>query len=555
MRLEPGLICRYLTHPEWCLAILRRAPFCGVCTSNHHSSLVRIRGLQTALPANRYKSSNASSRASRKGQRNQIRGYQTMKRTMVCRLAVWAGLAALVNTTASANLPPEMSNVRANQRTDGTKRADMRQELANADGDTRGVSGVAAPPPNIIWNPDVLSPERTTRSLHFTVAPAVPATVAAGHSALKVTMVSLQHPNPRNRPESPLSIPPNFSAFDTDYNGVCSGATPEVQSAGAPNYNGHPCNTDSDCLGPNNAISTDDGVCSNLLACTAAGETNGCARWVGKPGTFFENQDNYGLGRYHAARLQCTPYYHDWVTETANAPITVVGAEILPSSTYHVQAYGALCEGSESSCTNVSAAVTMLTRRFGDATLYYNPPSSVDQPDAIDILKLVNKFQNKNYPDVPPKYQSLIQPNLPDPNVDVSFLDIADVIQGVKLRAYPYPGPCRCPSVATCASIACWDDGSCISAYGVGAKCVKTCSNGPQTGDPCLESKHCGNTCVDGPNAGLPCNNNDLALPVGIPVGSSSCGSFSDGHFCRIVGTCPPDGGGFCRDSCGRCTP
>src|SRR3989304_2298980 len=72
--------------------------------------------------------------------------------------------------------------------------------------------------------------------------------------------------------------------------------------------------------------------------CTAAGEANGCARWVGKPGTFLEAQDIPLGASYRAARLQCTPFYYDWKPE---GPICVVGAEIVPSSQYSVEAYSA----------------------------------------------------------------------------------------------------------------------------------------------------------------------------------------------------------------------
>ena len=130
-----------------------------------------------------------------------------------------------------------------------------------------------------------------------------------GLDAIKVTLVDLQHPDPRNLPQYP---PPNYSTFDTGTHGTCAGATT------SPNYNGHHCSTDADCLGPNDMISTDDGTCSLPgPACTAAGETNGCSRWVGKPLTFMERQGPPASGPYRAARLQCTPVYFDWVMETA----------------------------------------------------------------------------------------------------------------------------------------------------------------------------------------------------------------------------------------------
>ncbi len=282
---------------------------------------------------------------------------------------------------------------------------------------------------------------RLTRALSLTFPAPVAGGQPSGPTSILLTMVDLQHPDPRNVVGTTAlptqTVPQNFSTFDTDSNGVCSGAT------ATPNYNGHPCRiqppfvndgcpavgpaesgaqcsnfTDDDGDGKVNdgcptvglpesgtqcANSTDDdsandwyvdcacntpscafndaahnGTCIGnpappLVECTAAGERNSCARWVGKPATFLEAQEQPSWGNYRAARLQCTPFYYDWVTETAGkvcagplgpansglpcvdnsgctAPatcidkkITVVGAEILPSSTYDYPAFATGC--------------------------------------------------------------------------------------------------------------------------------------------------------------------------------------------------------------------
>jgi len=415
-------------------------------------------------------------------------------------------------------------------------------DLANAtsqDVNGNGVPDECEVPGNIVWNTDPLSADRTTRSLRFRVDSA-----AAGENAIRVELVELQHPDPRNAPQFPPPNASRYSTFDTNTNGVCSGATT------GPNYNGHPCNTaNPDCLGDNAnpLVTTDDGVCLSLVACTAAGESvppnaqtqGGCARWVGKPGTFLEAQDNQGLGNYRAGRLQCTPFYYDWVTETATQPITVVGAEILPSSEYSVQTYGASCMGSEGSCTNVSAPVTMLTRRHGDLYLKFNPgspPPLTVQPDAIDVSRVVDSF--KKLPTGLVKAISKIYPNLPEENLDVDANDISSVVDAVKGYAYKFGGPCPCPSAATCGALPCSGDGTCtgsaLPGLGLEAKCIKTCTGGPNDGEPCLNGKHCGNTCATGPKAGQWCDDN------------SGCA----GNTCTIVGTC---GTPLCRDRCGRC--
>jgi len=241
---------------------------------------------------------------------------------------------------------------------------------------------------------------------------------------------------------------------------------------------------------------------------------------VGKPGTFLESQDNAGIGNYRAARLQCTPYYHDWITETATGPIAVVGGEVTPSSEYSVQSYAPSCKGAESDCPNVSAAVTMFTRRSGDVELPFQAPSPapLSQPNVTDIAQLVNKFKNIGGL---LKAITQLQPNLVELNADINSLDIVAVVDAVKQAAYAYSGPCPCPSTVKCGpaagSVACANATICITNFGNAATCVKTCVGGDNAGDPCIDSaRHC-------PGGGV----------------------------CGAGGATP----GFCRDRCGRCTP
>jgi len=166
--------------------------------------------------------------------------------------------------------------------------------------------------------------------------------------------------------------------------------------------------------------------------------------------------------------------------------------------------------GSETGCTDVSAPLTMTTRRSGDLELPFNPPSTTGQPDVTDVAQLVNKF--KNLLGAPVKARSQLQPNLPELNADINALDIVAVVDAVKQRAYAFSGPCPCPSTVTCASLACSSTKPCVTAFGAGATCVKTCSGpGSLADEPCINNSHC--------------------------TGSGTCGS------------------GFCRDRCGRCSP
>ncbi len=465
-------------------------------------------------------------------------------------------------------------------------------------------------PPSIIWDFDPLSNRRTTRTLIFSVGPPVVATATPGQSAIKVTMVDLEHPVPGYQPTvNPL--PKNFSIWDTNLNGTCGNGdhaghhcdtNADCRLCGGTGFNlNRPCTSDADCTagGQSNfcpsSVCTGDArrpcatntnctgfgscgapityACGGLAACTgeaamSAVGVGGCGRWVGKPETFREAQLPVEIGNYLGARLQCTPYYHDWVAATATEPVAVFGAEILPNSTYSVLAYGASCKGNEGSCTNVSAPVEMLTRRAGDVVLLYNPPDSTQQPDVTDISQAVRNFRKDS--GAPSNTHVLIQPNVPDPNSDMSVSDLVQIVDMAKQFAYPFGGPCPCPSLAVCGAVPCPNgnlDCSSSGAPGLGAEavCVKLCRGGTNAGEQCNNHLHCGGggicdkECVGGTNNGQGCTGNTDCGKVCVsgPTPGASC---FDASTCG-GGTCPTINCGivtnnaFCRDRCGRCTP
>jgi hypothetical protein len=238
------------------------------------------------------------------------------------------------------------------------------------------------------------------------------------------------------------------------------------------------------------------------------------------------------LGNYRAARLQCSPFYHDWA---AQGEFAILGAEIVPSAIYEVQAYAAVCQGIEATCFQTTAAVAMTTRRAGDlATAYQTTTPPLTQPNAIDVTNAVNKF--RNLAGSPPKVVSQVQPNFPDPNSDINAIDIVTVVDNQRGFGYTYSGPCICPSTVPCDTTACAGASACTGLYGAGATCIKTCSSGPRTGQPCNNNLNCG-ACIGGPAtgagaAGIPCDaNTDCA--------SGDCG----------LGTCPSGAtpGGRCN--------
>ncbi len=156
---------------------------------------------------------------------------------------------------------------------------------------------------------------------------------------------------------------------------------------------------------------------------------------------------------------------------------------------------------------------------------YQTPGPPLTQPNAIDLAQVVNKFGGKV--DAPVKARAQLQPNVPELNTDVNALDMVAVMDAILGKAYPFPGPCPCPSLMTCGSLApvagtpCATPAVCValpaaSGGGPGAMCVKTCVGGTNDGQPCIGIAHC--------------------------PGGTSCGA---------AGPTP----GFCRDKCGRCTP
>jgi predicted outer membrane repeat protein len=387
------------------------------------------------------------------------------------------------------------------------------------DGNGNGIPDACEAPPEVIPDPA----GGKTRTLSFSAPAVAAATATPGQTAIRITMIDLENPvPPNNNPAGPCCPPGNFITFDTAANSVCAGG----------NDQGYRC-PPSACPGSS---------CSAAVGCTEAAGANAqgsCARWVGPPLGYLESNDNAGLGNYRAARLQCRPYYHDWAAEPNGGLVHVVGAEVVPSSTYEVQVYAASCKGNEGSCLAVSNPVNMTTRRAGDITTPFQGAPPLTQPNAIDVTNAVNKF--RNLAGSPPKVISQVQPNFPDPNSDINAIDIVTVVDNQRGFGYTYSGPCVCPSTVPCNTTACAGASACTGLYGAGATCIKTCSSGPRLGQPCNNNLNCG-ACIGGPPtgngaAGIPCDAN-------VDCASGTC----------QTGVCPTGATpGFCRDRCGRC--
>lgn len=161
-------------------------------------------------------------------------------------------------------------------------------------------------------------------------------------------------------------------------------------------------------------------------------------RWVGPPTQFVESSANPTT--IMAATLQCSPHYLDWTTIGL---IYVIGREVVPSSTLSVVTLGSSCRGNEDTCTSVSDPLEIATSRWADVEAPFSPPSASAQPDFGDVAALVNKF--RSLPGALSKVRTKLQPDIPNMNTDVDFMDITGCVNAFKGKGYPFSGPLPCP--------------------------------------------------------------------------------------------------------------
>jgi len=176
----------------------------------------------------------------------------------------------------------------------------------------------------------------------------------------------------------------------------------------------------------------------------------GEVRWVGPPvelPEFSEVGPPFAEPTWMGAALQCEPYYADW---GSGLLLNVYGAEILPDSTYDVQAILEVCADRLDDETRYSSPVPIATARWGDIAPLYAGGNNPPQPDFVDISSEVTKFVGGLDPT---KVQALLRFNVPPVNDSIDFRDIANCVSGFVGDPYPYDGPCTCPSSATCPTL------------------------------------------------------------------------------------------------------
>ncbi len=158
-------------------------------------------------------------------------------------------------------------------------------------------------------------------------------------------------------------------------------------------------------------------------------------RWVGPPTEYVESTSTQVP--LVAAELQCAPFYADWGTVGL---LHVFGAEIVPSSEYEVQAISEGCPIGSS--YTYSPAFQVVTGRWADIELPFNPPSDIRQPDLGDVSALINKF--KNVPGAPIKARSVLVGTIPSLTNDLDFGHISACVDAFKGAPYPFSPPPNC---------------------------------------------------------------------------------------------------------------
>jgi len=201
---------------------------------------------------------------------------------------------------------------------------------------------------------------------------------------------------------------------------------------------------------------------------------------------------------FTAAPLSCEPYAHNWRVEGA---IAIYGAEILPGSTYEVQAAFANCLDLANESCWALPVTTIETLAYGDVWPIFAAPGNPPQPDFNDVAAMVRKFQSApstctggandrlpcagggDCPDgtcavtAPLKAMAQLQPNSVFPDRPIDFKDIATDVAAFRGATYSSAnvGPCTCPSSVTCGATPCVNDLACTGGLCVDGFCRDAC--------------------------------------------------------------------------------
>ncbi|MCH7839676.1 MAG: choice-of-anchor B family protein, partial [Planctomycetes bacterium] len=180
----------------------------------------------------------------------------------------------------------------------------------------------------------------------------------------------------------------------------------------------------------------------------------GQVRWAGPPAVYSE--DSEPLPSLVAAPLQCCPHFRDWSPQALSGlpgskadsnVLSFFGAEIVPCSTYRVQAVDLQCEPFlDESC--FSPPQTIQTAKWGDV---WAPFGGSGEPTFTDIGKVVEKFKGIPFDPGPPtsgaplKVQAMLRENILPLDTTLNFTDIGKVVNAFKKIPYSEVGPDTCP--------------------------------------------------------------------------------------------------------------
>jgi hypothetical protein len=170
-------------------------------------------------------------------------------------------------------------------------------------------------------------------------------------------------------------------------------------------------------------------------------EYEGQVRWVVSAGDNHVCHESGGTSStFKCAKLGCDPEHKDWASLIGSDDLHVTGPEIIPDALYRVQIIRN--SASENRCRLSGLAVT--TGKWGNT---YDLAEAPPQVNVLDVAVIKDKLLELST--APTKPHVHLHGNALDPDVDLTILDLSDVVDVlVNEAAYPFSGPCVCPSPA-----------------------------------------------------------------------------------------------------------